>query len=410
MGIFEVQAPEILRDSDIHISGSKSISNRILMIQKLSGKAFDIQNLSDSDDTNVLKDCLESDDKSMIDVHHAGTSFRFLTAYLALLPGEQILTGSKRMQERPIGALVDALRQIGCDIEYTKNEFYPPLRIASFKGQKTRVISIQAGISSQYISALCMIAPKLESGLEIRFIGELVSKPYLEMTLSMMKDYGIKIQRTTTSISIEPQAYQSRPYLVESDWSSASYIMALCSLYPKSKLNLSHYFQDSLQGDSALVKIFQHFGLESRFEGSRLLIENKGTMLRSFSYDFIDQPDLFQTISVLCAAQNIDLKARGLKTLKIKETDRVLALKTELAKTGIQISDYEGPEWEIAQEGKIHDPNEAFETYQDHRMAMSLSLLASKFKVRISDPSVVSKSYPGFWKDLEELGFVISEK
>lgn len=394
--------------SHLHITGSKSISNRVLLIRALSQKTFDISNLSKSDDTVTLDKLLQSTNDTF-DAHHAGTTFRFMTAYLSIQKGRQILTGSDRMLERPIGPLVDALRQIGANIEYNGKEGYPPLAIDSFEKQKSREITIQADMSSQFISALCMLAPVLEQGLVIHLKGDLVSRPYLEMTLSIMHDFGIESSFSADTITVEPQAYKGKNYLVESDWSSASYHFAIASISKDCEIQLSHYFQESYQGDSKITEMSKAFGVESIIESDVLTIQSGKKASKMYSYDFIRQPDLAQTIAVMAAANGISASYNGLKTLAIKETDRVKALTIELKKTNINISKSENPLFEYVQEGQASFIDEPiFDTYKDHRMAMCLAPLSLLHPIQINNPDVVSKSYPSFWKDLKQLGFEIT--
>jgi 3-phosphoshikimate 1-carboxyvinyltransferase len=395
-------------NTSLKIGGSKSISNRVLLIRALSQSQFEIDNLSNSDDTSTLLKLLENGDQYTYDCHHAGTTFRFLTAYFSLQKGEQILTGSNRMKQRPIGPLVEALISIGADIEYIENDGYPPLRIKSFKNQKSDKIKIKADISSQFISALCMISPVLKKGLKIEFQGELVSKPYLEMTLSIMSTFGITSQFNNNCITINSQSYKSQNYLVESDWSSASYHFAIASLLPGSEIRLNHYFKSSLQGDSAIVYMAEAFGVESNFEGSQLIIRSNFGHQSSFAYNYIKQPDIAQTMAVMGAAKNMNLQFKGLKTLRIKETDRIKALQNELQKVGVSFQKSVDDQYEFENVGKIKINGAKFETYQDHRMAMAFAPLAILGEIKIMNPAVVSKSYPDFWKHLEEMGFVIN--
>ena len=395
-------------NASIKIGGSKSISKRVLLIRALSQSQFKIDNLSNSDDTSTLLKLLVNGDQDIFDCHHAGTTYRFLTAYLSLQEGEQILTGSDRMKQRPIGPLVDALNSIGADIEYIENDGYPPLRIKSFKKQKSDNIKIKADLSSQFISALCMISPILKNGLKIEFEGELVSKPYLDMTLSIMSTFGVTSQFDNNSVTINSQSYKSQNYLVESDWSSASYHFTIASLLPGSEIRLNHFFKSSLQGDSAIVKMAEAFGVESTFEGSQLIIRSNIGHQSSFSYNYIKQPDLAQTLAVMGAAKNMNLQFNGLKTLRIKETDRINALQNELLKVEVSFQKSVDGQYEFEQLGKININSPKFETYQDHRMAMAFAPLSILGEIKIMNPTVVSKSYPDFWEHLEKMGFVIN--
>jgi len=392
-------------DTELHISGSKSISNRVLIIQALSNQPFSINNLSDSDDTRVLAHCLGNLKQEVLDVQHAGTSYRFLTALLAVMPGTHVLTGSQRMKERPVGPLVNALREIGADIQYLEKDGFPPLRIGDFRKQQKDGIIIQSDVSSQFISALCLIAPILEKGLWLELDGKLVSRPYLKMTLDIMASFGIRFEWKDNRIKIPPRKYTVHDYTVESDWSSASYPLAMVALSPGSRLRLRSFFDNSLQGDRRILDMIAPLGLEYSFEGDTLEARHKDVTVSGLAYDFIDQPDMYQTVAVLAAAKSIKLKARGLKTLAIKETDRIKALKNELSKVSVRLEKDTEPEWEYILEGTAEVNLAEFKSYEDHRMAMALSLLACHGEISINNPDVVSKSYPGYWDDLAKMGF-----
>jgi len=388
----------------IQIGGSKSISNRVLIINALSAEQGDITNLSDSDDTETMLKLLGSDEKEL-DAHHAGTTFRFLTAYLCLQEGSKILTGSDRMKQRPVGPLVEALKELGADIKYMGTEGYPPLQITGPLEQQKRSIKISSEISSQFISALCMIGPKLELGLEIELVGELVSKPYLDMTLSLMNQFGVKSTFEGSRIIIEKQNYVSQDYVVESDWSSASYHFAMAALAKEAEIDLEYFFENSLQGDSVITDFCTEFGVASRIGEKQLALQKENKKSTKIDHDFMTHPDLAQTLAVINAGLGIPARYKGLKTLFIKETDRVGALTAELAKVGIAIVKDESGEYEYMQSGALKIDEPEFETYQDHRMAMAFAPLALIAPVIIKNPKVVNKSYPNFWKDLETLGF-----
>lgn len=388
------------------IGGSKSISNRVLILNALSEKPSEISNLSDSDDTQTLTKLLSSE-ADMYDAHHAGTTFRFMTAYLCLQEGVHILTGSDRMKQRPIGPLVDALRMIGAEIDYLENEGYPPLKISGPLSQKEKSISIRADMSSQFLSALCMLAPCLPLGLELNLIGDLVSRPYLEMTLKLMKTFGVDASFENNKIIVTPQRYTSIPFTVESDWSSASYHYAIAAIADDAEIELEYFKEVSTQADSVIQTFCEQLGVTSQLDGNTLKLRSTKSHIRNLEHDFITHPDIAQTISAIAAAKNITVKYRGLKTLAIKETDRVAALQTELSKVGVKISKDESREFEYLQTGAIEISDPIFETYQDHRMAMALAPLALIAPVEIKNPKVVNKSYPNFWKDLETLGFSI---
>lgn len=402
----KVSHPDGKVSGHIKIGGSKSISNRVLILNALSEHPGTVSNLSDSDDTQTLQKLLVSSEEEL-DAHHAGTTFRFLTAYLCLQKETRILTGSERMLQRPVGPLVEALKELGADIAYLGKEGYPPLRISGPLVQKKKTIKISSEISSQFISALCMIGPCLEHGLSIELVGELVSKPYLEMTLSIMRQFGVESTFDENIISISKQTYISQDYIVESDWSSASYHFALVALAKEGNIRLEYLLEDSLQGDSIIRNFCESFGVQCINEESHISLSKKNINAMNIAHDFMTHPDLAQTIAVIAAGLNMQAKYKGLKTLFIKETDRVAALTTELAKVGITIQKDESGEYEYVQRGELAIENPEFETYQDHRMAMAFAPLALLAPVVIKNPKVVNKSYPNFWKDLETLGFVL---
>lgn len=403
----------------ITLSGSKSISNRALLIRALSKDFFNIHNLSDSDDTVTLENLLLSN-SDVLDAHHAGTTFRFLTAYLATKNGTQILTGSERMQQRPIKALVDALNYLGANITYVNNEGFPPLKISTPKSEWHNHISLPSNISSQYVTALLLIAPTLPKGLTIELEGVIVSKPYIEMTIGMMAFFGINVFTDWENqiISITHQSYQSRDYFVEADWSAASYYYIIAGLSESADLVLHGLLEDSLQGDAAIVNITRKLGIKTVFENRsvRIIKEKSSIVPEIFEYDFIKEPDIAQSVSVLCAGLGVNALFTGMQTLRIKETDRIAALQNELQKVGVfmnkmpaKFSKKTGVEYYM-QEGKvIFDSGDLpfFDTYNDHRMAMAFAPLSLLGTIRINDPNVVSKSYPKFWKDLAKLGFEI---
>lgn len=403
----KITGPKHPIQTNLLIDGSKSISNRVLMIRALSQQNFAIENLSGSDDTNILLKNLDSVKSQEYDCHHAGTTFRFLTAYFAIMDDTQILTGSNRMKDRPISDLVEALNDLGADICYLEKEGYPPLSIKPFKKQTKNKIKIKADISSQFVSALCLIAPILQQGLTIELEGTMVSSSYINMTLEIMNHFGVSSLYSDKSISIESQKYTAKTYTVESDWSSASYHFSIASLCPNSKIRLKNFFENSLQGDSAIIKMAKSFGVNSKIVDNELIIQSTSLYVNRFAYDFIQNPDLVQTIAVMAAAKNINVLYNGLSTLKIKETDRIKALKQELKKINVVIKESPGMEFELEQIGMISIINPEFDTYQDHRMAMALAPLALLSPIVVRDPEVVSKSYPQFWDDLTRMGFEI---
>lgn len=394
----------------IHLAGSKSISNRVLLIRALCGQPFEIQGLANADDTQKLLALLDSKE-DVLDTGPAGTTYRFMTAYLAFQPGEKILTGSERMKQRPIKILVEALKKLGAQIEYLEKEGFPPLKIGTPNLNNTQILEVDAGMSSQYISALLMLAPTLPQGLQIRLLGDVVSLPYIAMTLKIMQDFGIDYQWEGNEISILPQPYIPRNYKIEADWSAASYYYAMAAFSSAPDLLLTGLFEESTQGDAVLAKMMAQFGIQTTFlkEGVRLQrISNPN--LNVFEWDFLTCPDLAQTMAVICAGLGIPATFSGLQTLKIKETDRVGALDQELSKIGVQFREFsKSDSLTCVLEGKALIPKEfpVFETYHDHRMAMAFAPLGLLGEIGIEDPQVVVKSYPDFWKDLEKVGFQI---
>ena len=412
MSAIRISHPTGIIDGKIKLEGSKSISNRVLIIQALCKKKFDIKRLSKSDDTQILHELLNSTKLKEYDVHHAGTSFRFLTAYLAIQKGKQILTGSSRMKERPIGPLVDALRQLGCQIEYLKKKGYPPLKIGKPKDlESTYEVTVDAGISSQYISALLLIAPTLPNGIKLNLAGDLVSESYLNMTLKTLSYFGIEYLKEGQTITIAPQDYQAKDFTVEADWSASSYYYALVSLAKEGQVTLKGLFEESTQGDAAMVGIGRMMGIDSEWVDGKLVISKGVHNAMSLEYDFINQPDLAQTIAVMCAANGIQGKFIGLKTLRIKETDRIEAVDTELAKLNSSFKQngrkHDSELYEIGPKANFEQGTPRFKTYKDHRMAMAFAPLALLSPIEINKPEVVSKSYPSYWEDLKSLGFEI---
>ena len=388
----------------IQITGSKSESNRMLLLKALYPK-ITLDNLSNSDDTVAMKSGLESD-KNMVDIGHAGTSMRFLSAYYSTLENqEKILTGSSRMQERPIGVLVDALRQLGADISYLKNEGYPPLLI---KGKQLRAneVRLSANISSQYITALMLIAPSLPDGLRLYLEGKITSIPYIEMTLSLLHKIGVDAIFSGQHIQVFPKKDITQiTHAVESDWSSASYYFSMVALAKEADVSLSTYKKDSLQGDRVLMDVYQQFGVKSSIENNTLALKKQTMGSTHVQLDLSDAPDIAQTIAVTCYGLGLSCSLTGLHTLKIKETDRLVALQNELSKLGatIEITD---KSLHLHKRTNPIRPNVLIETYHDHRMAMAFAPLGLLVPIRIQDADVVTKSYPGFWKDLEQNGFL----
>jgi 3-phosphoshikimate 1-carboxyvinyltransferase len=408
------------RDLRGHISlaGSKSISNRVLIIRALSGEDFPIHRLANAQDTETLQALLATE-ASVLDAGAAGTTFRFLTAYLSTRPGEQVLTGTERMKQRPVGVLVEALRQLGARIEYLEKEGYPPLRIGESQhfGQ-TGQVSIPASTSSQYITALLLLAPTLPRGLQLELEGQIVSRPYIEMTLRLMAYFGVEHQWEGQVISVAPQAYQARPFTVEADWSAASYYYSLAALSDSCDLQLDGLFAESLQGDAVLQDMYRAFGVETTFNetGLQLTKAADASPAPIFEYDFLSCPDTAQTLAVTCAGLGAQGLFTGLETLRIKETDRIAALKAELSKVNVFLSKLPprmapktGKEYFLQEGQAAWSEAPVFATYEDHRMAMAFAPLALLGDIRVAEPMVVRKSYPDFWKDLEKLGFRITE-
>ncbi|WP_405325342.1 3-phosphoshikimate 1-carboxyvinyltransferase [Leeuwenhoekiella sp. LLG6367-2.1] len=388
---------------DVRITGSKSESNRLLLLQALFGN-FEINNLSNSDDSDVMQRALASTQR-VVDIHHAGTAMRFLTAYFAAYEGrETLLTGSNRMKERPIGLLVDALRTLGADITYTETEGYAPLLIKGKKLTKNTV-SLAANVSSQYISALMMIGASLENGLEINLLGNITSVPYIEMTRSLLTQLGIVSSFENQLIKIDPAKNVSISEMtVESDWSSVSYYYSLVALSKTAKLNLSSYKKESLQGDAVLAELYDKLGVQTTFlENTIVLKKEVESKPRRVSFDLANCPDIAQTIAVTCFGLGVACDLTGLHTLKIKETDRLEALKNELTKLGATITVTDKSLH--LKEGGTCNENITIKTYQDHRMAMAFAPLALKVPIIFEDAEVVNKSYPDFWADFRGLGF-----
>ena len=392
--------------SVLKITGSKSESNRVLLLQALYS-GLKINNLSNSDDSQLMQKAIASKG-SLVDIHHAGTAMRFLTAYFATRVGKTTtLTGSKRMQERPIKILVDALTSLGASITYTKNEGYPPILIKG-KNLSNDKVSLKANVSSQYISALMLIAPTLENGLTLHLEGKITSTPYIKMTLALLENLGIRTSFEAHTIKVESFRKEvSKTFTVESDWSSASYFYSLVALSPiGTQIDLSSYKSNSLQGDAVLIDIYKQLGVQSKFDGTTLSLKKIGTNLPScLNLNLSDAPDIAQTITVSCLGLKIPCELTGLHTLKIKETDRLVALQNEIKKLGsnVEITDHSL---------SLNPPNVLnsmahIATYNDHRMAMAFAPLSLRTDLYIEDAGVVSKSYPNFWKDLETLGVEI---
>ncbi len=395
--------------SSITITGSKSESNRLLLLQALYPE-IKIENLSNSDDSVVMSKALSSNSNTVVDIHHAGTAMRFLTAFFATQQGKEVtLTGSQRMKERPIQILVEALNQLGANISYLENSGCPPLLIKG-KALTQNKISLKANVSSQYISALLLIAPKLEQGLELTLNGEITSIPYINMTLNLLNQIGVETSFKNNVITVNPlkEVSGDKTIVVESDWSSASYFYSIVALSPiGTQVKLSSYKQDSLQGDSVLAELYQAFGVKTTFKGLSIVLEKTSQHQPDIAFNLVKSPDIAQTIAVTALGLGVKCDLEGLHTLKIKETDRLVALKNEIEKLGGDI--------EVTNETlhlKPFDGNfklATIQTYNDHRMAMAFAPLALKTELKIEDAMVVSKSYPTFWDDLKSIGFQINQ-
>ena len=409
-----IKAPSRI-ETTIDLPASKSISNRALTIHALTDGRLKPENLSDCDDTEVMVKALHNWPET-IDIGAAGTAMRFLTALLCVREGEvHTITGTERMRHRPIGVLVDALRELGADIEYEGEKGFPPLRIHGQRLQGGR-LEMPGNISSQYISALLMIGPTLEKGLELHLTGSIISRPYIDLTLHVMHGFGCAIEWSDVdTISVLPQTYKDTPYKIENDWSSASYWYEILALAGESgqQVTLPGLYDSSRQGDSAVRYLFRLLGVKTEFahnEQDTIVLTRHETAVRRMEYDFVNQPDLAQTMVVTCCALSIPFHFTGLATLKIKETDRIAALKTELRKLGYVVEDRNDSELLWNGETCDADPQAVIDTYEDHRMAMAFAPLALKRgEIRINHPEVVSKSYPRYWEDLRKAGFEIIE-
>ena len=384
---YKISHPTKVVECEINLPSSKSISNRLLIIQSLCKENFTIENLSDSDDTKHLQRAFLSQE-NIIDVEHAGTAFRFLTSYLSIQNGQEfILTGSDRMKERPIKELVSILQKMGAKIEYLENEGFPPLKIIGTDLESGK-IEIDGGISSQFITSILLIAPILNRGIQMKINEELVSKPYIEMTLNLMSEFGIESEWTNNIITINHQKYIPKDYTVEADWSAASFWFEMASLSESCNIKLNGLQQNSIQGDKKSIEIFNNLGVDSIFENGKLILTKNQTISPFQTYNLIETPDLYQPLRCTLFSKKIESNFSGIHTLKDKETDRIISVETELNKlNSIKIID----------------------THKDHRMAMSFAPLCLEFgKLQINDVEVVSKSYPDFWEDLKKAGFIIS--
>lgn len=386
---------------NIQITGSKSETNRLLVLQQFYPN-LTIENISNSDDSELMQKALKSN-SSEINIGHAGTAMRFLTAYFSVKEGREIvLTGSHRMKDRPVKILVEALTSLGANIHYLEKEGFPPLKISGKKLTKD-FVEIEGNVSSQYISALLLIAPTLQNGLKLKFKGEVTSVPYIKMTLQLLAELGIDYVWEGNLIAVKPKpTIETKTVTVESDWSSASYFYSLCALSPNSEITLSSYKKNSLQGDSALAVIYENLGVSTESNENNIILKNSQTLnLKPLTLNLINAPDIAQTIAVTCFGLGIECYLTGLHTLKIKETDRLVALKTEIEKLGGEV---------IITNETLHlkpstniNENISIATYDDHRMAMAFAPLAVKVAIEIEDAGVVSKSYPTFWEDFDQI-------
>ncbi|RYD91466.1 MAG: 3-phosphoshikimate 1-carboxyvinyltransferase, partial [Sphingobacteriales bacterium] len=410
------------------LTGSKSECNRALVIEALSEGRVKVQNVSDAADTVTLTAILKvgseqlavsgekdhgpwsmDNGQNTVNVGPAGTAMRFLTAYFAIQPDEVVLTGSARMKQRPIGILVDALRQLGANIDYEENDGYPPIKLKGGFEQRTRQISIKGNISSQYITALLLIAARLPKGLELHIEGDLTSRPYVEMTLAMLSQAGIQHRWDENVISIEHQQFSETSLPVEPDWSAASYWYAIAALSDESELFLPGLTPYSLQGDSVITELMANFGITSQFKDGGVHLKKEPKPLGRKIFDMKECPDLAQTVIVVCAALGHEATFTGLETLKIKETDRIKALQNELAKIGVKLIE-KGQVYKLDCSEKFIPEQLFINTYEDHRMAMAFAPLALVVpQIEFEEAAVVEKSYPAFWSDLESVGFVVEE-
>ncbi|WP_205502914.1 3-phosphoshikimate 1-carboxyvinyltransferase [Rufibacter psychrotolerans] len=390
----------------VTLPASKSEANRALIIRALSGKEFPIHNLSDANDTQLLNRLLSTPAGEEVSAEDAGTVMRFLTAYYAATGQKLVLTGTPRMCQRPIGVLVDALRQLGAQIEYLGQEGYPPMKMNGFEPSGTNQLIVRSDISSQYISALLMIGPLLPDGLELTLEGKISSEPYIRMTLAQMAHFGVQATFEGQKISVPRQEYQAKEYTVESDWSAASYWYSIAALAPEADLFLPALRQDSLQGDSVLPTLMAPFGVQTRFTPEGVQLTKQPVQERLERIDFFACPDLAQTVAALAAGLGVEVEMTGLESLRIKETDRIAALQAELVKVGAELKETEPDIFKVfltnqpKNEASIH-------TYEDHRMAMAFAPLALKQPLVIEEPKVVRKSYPRYWDELQKAEFQV---
>lgn len=400
--------------AEIVLPSSKSISNRALIINALSGGGGALENVSECDDTRVMLRALK-ENPSTVDIMAAGTAMRFLTAYYAATPGsDKVMTGTARMQQRPIRVLVDALRRMGAQVDYVKEEGYPPLHVRG-KALECQEVALQGNVSSQYISALLMIGPLMKGGLRLHLEGEIISRPYIQLTLQLMKDFGAEAEWVDdATIEVKYVPYRPMDFVVENDWSAASYWyeMVALSADTHAEVVLPGLYASSYQGDSAVARMFEPLGVCTRYDErkNRVTISKCERTVERMDYDFVNQPDLAQTLVVTCIMLGIPFRFTGLQSLKIKETDRMAALVCELGKLGFVL--HEEADSILSWSGERCAPqgDVSIDTYEDHRMAMAFAPIAMvQGELVINNPQVVSKSYPGFWDDLKSVGFITEE-
>ncbi len=411
---YRLSLPQGSLSGSIVLESSKSISNRALMIRSLAKVPFEISGLSSSDDTIAMQAMLTSDLDTLFS-GHAGSSYRFMVAKACLGDREVTINASKQLQRRPIGPLVKALRKLGAEITYLNKEGFPPLKITPVKGlgEKVHEVTLQSGISSQYLTALLLIAPVLPNGLTVHLEGSPVSASYTNMTLSMLKYFGIECTQDGSTIRVDPGEYQSKDYVIEGDWSSASYFYSLAALAEKADITIQGLREDSIQGDSVVKDIYKQFGVETEFteQGIRIWKVKVKEKIKSFTYDFTSCPDIAQTVMVTLGGLGIKGVLSGLQTLKIKETNRIEAMRTELARVKTIVLEKEDNGTEliiIAGKSRWKDKGK-FDTHEDHRMAMALTPFACLKQIMIKDIDVVSKSYPGFWQDVAAIGMTFEK-
>ena len=395
-----IKQTNVLKGTVNHLPASKSISNRVLIMNALAGSGSLLHNLSDANDTQLMLKLVDSMERE-IDVEDAGTTMRFLTAYFSITGKQKIMTGTSRMKERPIGILVDALRVLGAEIRYLEKDEYPPIELLGFAKQRKTSIDIRGDVSSQFISALMMVAPVLPEGLTLNLTGKIGSRPYIEMTASLMKEFGVTTDFRESTIHIKPQPYKATSYTVESDWSAASYWFAFTAMAERAEIALPRLMPRSLQGDSVIAGIMKNLGVEATAENGLLKL-TKTTITHDIRWDFTHCPDLAQTVAVVCAAKGITGVFTGLESLRIKETDRIAALQQELRKIGADLKE-DSSHWTLVPSKQLPS-GASFQTYKDHRMAMAFAPLVTCMDVTIENPGVVKKSYPRFWDDLKEFG------